>query len=94
LTIWNLLEQSQTMNQQISNICGIRFYLRIERFTIQIFLTQSIINNPWTRYKTIYNFKPNLYDSKPNYQEKIQYTWNWIIEWVLQLIDPSKIDLT
>ena len=37
LTIWNLLEQSQSMNQQIPNICGIRFYLRIERFTIQIF---------------------------------------------------------
>jgi len=40
------IEQSQSMNQQIANMCGIRFYLRIERFTIQIFLTESIINNP------------------------------------------------
>ena len=34
LTIGILLEQSQSMNQQETNICGIRFYLRIERFTI------------------------------------------------------------
>jgi len=61
---------------------------------MQIFLTQSIINNPWTRYKTIYNFKPNLYDNKPNYQLKTQNTWIWIIELVLQLIDPSDIVLT
>jgi len=32
------------MNQQKSNIRGTRFYLRIERFTIQIFLhNQSLI---------------------------------------------------
>ena len=66
MTIWNLFEQSQTMNWQISNICGIRFYLRIDRFTIQIFLTQSIIRKPWTRYKTIYNFKKEWYDSNMN----------------------------
>jgi len=40
-----LLEQSQSMNQQEANICGIRFYLRIERFTIQIFLYNQILIN-------------------------------------------------
>jgi len=43
LTIGNLLEQSQSMNQQEANICGIRFYLRIERFTIQIFLHNQLL---------------------------------------------------
>jgi len=43
LTIGNLLEQSQSMNQQETNICGIRFYLRIERFTIQIFLHNQLL---------------------------------------------------
>jgi hypothetical protein len=45
LTIGILLEQSQSMNQQEANICGIRFYLRIERFTIQIFLYNQILIN-------------------------------------------------
>jgi len=40
-----LLEQSQSMNQEEANICGIRFYLRIERFTIQIFLYNQISIN-------------------------------------------------
>jgi len=40
---WNLLEQSQSMNQQKTNICEIRFYLRIERFSIQIFLHNQIL---------------------------------------------------
>jgi hypothetical protein len=31
------------MNQQEANICGIRFYLRIERFTIQIFLHNQLL---------------------------------------------------
>jgi len=62
------------MNQQKSNICGTRFYLRIERFKIQIIFTQSIVTNPRTRFKTIHNFKPNLYDNKPNYQLKTQYS--------------------
>jgi len=42
LTVWILLDQSQSMNQKEANICGIRFYLRIERFTIQIFLYYQI----------------------------------------------------
>jgi len=45
LTIGILLEQSQSMNQQEANICGIRFYLRIERFTRQIFLYSQISIN-------------------------------------------------
>jgi len=45
LTIEILLEQSQSMNQQEANICGIRFYLRIERFTRQIFLYSQISIN-------------------------------------------------
>jgi len=40
---WNLPEQSQLMNQQKTNICEIRFYLRIERFTIQIFLHNQLL---------------------------------------------------
>jgi len=45
LTIGILLEKSQSMNQQEANICGIRFYLRIERLTIQIFLYNQISMN-------------------------------------------------
>ena len=45
LTIGNLLEQSQSMKQQEANICGIRFYLIIERFTIQIFLHNQLSIN-------------------------------------------------
>ena len=45
LTIWILLEQSQSMNQKEANIGGIRFYLRNERFTIQIFLYNQISIN-------------------------------------------------
>jgi len=57
LTIGNLLEQSQSMNQQKANICGIRFYLRIERFTIQIFLHNQllIILEQGTKQYTISN---------------------------------------
>ena len=57
LTIGNLLEQSQSMNQQEANICGIRFYLRIERFTIQIFLHNQllIILEQGTKQDTISN---------------------------------------
>jgi len=57
LTISNLLEQSQSMNQQKENICGIRFYLRIERFTIQIFLHNqlSTILEQGTKQYTISN---------------------------------------
>jgi len=43
LTIGILLEQSQSMNQQEANIHGIRFYLRIERFTIQIFVHNQLL---------------------------------------------------
>jgi len=45
LTIGILLEQSQSMNQQEANICVIRFYLRIESFTIQIILYNQISIN-------------------------------------------------
>ena len=45
LTIGILLEQSQSMNQQEANIRGIRFYLRIERFTIQILLCNKMLIN-------------------------------------------------
>jgi len=45
LTIGILLKQSHSMNQQEANICGIRFYLRIKRFTIQIFLYNQISIN-------------------------------------------------
>jgi len=31
------------MNQQKANICRIRFYFRIERFTIQIFLHNQLL---------------------------------------------------
>jgi len=31
------------MNKQKANICGTRFYLRIERFSIQIFLHDQIL---------------------------------------------------
>jgi len=57
LTIGILLEQSQSMNQQKTNICGIRFYLRIERFTIQIFLHNQllIILEQGTKQYTISN---------------------------------------
>ena len=40
-----MLEQSQSMNQQKPNICAIRFYLRIERFTIKILLYNQILIN-------------------------------------------------
>jgi len=65
LTIGNLLEQSQSMNQQEANICGIRFYLRIERFTIQIFLHNQllIILEQGTKQHTISNqtYEQNYY---------------------------------
>jgi len=40
---WNFLRQSKLMNQQKANIREIRFYLRIERFTIQIFLYNQLL---------------------------------------------------
>ena len=40
-----MLEQSQSMNQQETNICGIRFYLRIKKLTRQIFLYNQILIN-------------------------------------------------
>jgi len=57
LTIGILIEQSQSTNQQEANICGIRFYLRIERFTIQIFLHNQllIIIEQGTKQYTISN---------------------------------------
>jgi len=52
-----LLKQSQSLNQQKANICGIRFYLRIERFTIQIILHNQllIILEQGTKQYTISN---------------------------------------
>jgi len=57
LTIGILLEHWQSMNQQELNICGIRFYLRIERFKIQIFLHNQllIILEQGTKQYTISN---------------------------------------
>jgi len=57
LTIGILLEQSQSMNQQEVNICGIGFYLRIERFKIQISLHNKllIILKQGTKQYTISN---------------------------------------
>jgi len=66
LTIGNFLEQSQSMNQQETNICGIRFYLIIERFTIQILLHNQllIILEQGTKQYTISNqtYEQKYYD--------------------------------
>jgi hypothetical protein len=58
---WNRVLTITTMYEK-SNICAIRFNLRIERFTIQILLNNQTLINLEQCTKLIDNFKPNLYE--------------------------------
>jgi len=48
--------------------------------------TQSIINNPWTRFKIIHNFKTNLCEQK-YYAIKSKYNANVIEELTYHLFN-------
>lgn len=65
----------------MSNTCGIKFYLRIKIFTIQIFWHNQLLTilKQDTKQYTI---------SNQTYMTINLNTWIWIIELVLRLIDP------
>jgi len=69
------------MNQQKSNICGIRFYLRIERFTIQIFLHNQllIILEQGTKQYTISN---QTYKNKNTMLSNQNIMQVWLKNWM------------
>jgi len=58
---WNRARTITTMYKK-TNICAIRFNLRIERFTIQILLYNQTLINLEQCTKLFDNFKPNLYE--------------------------------